>query len=145
MLKFWSEIPTARAREMVADVATWIWVSVWVVIGAKIYAVISAFAEAGRVLQQGGANIQGAGATLGGAIGDVPLIGPGIGDLTTGAFATAGDPFVFVGRELEALLILIARLLALLVVGVMVVLAITTIVVARWRRWAEQNELLPGP
>ena len=34
MLKFWSELPAARLREMVADVATWAWVSLWVVVGA---------------------------------------------------------------------------------------------------------------
>src|SRR5688500_14754360 len=121
MLKFWSELPTARAREMTADLATWIWVSLWVVVGVRIHDGISWFAEAGRVLQAGGANIQGAVATLGGAFDDIPLVGPGIGDLTTGAFATAGDPFIYVGRELESMLILIARLLALLVVAVMVV------------------------
>jgi hypothetical protein len=121
MLKFWSEVPSARAREVVADIATWIWVSLWVVVGVRIHDAISSFAEAGRVLQAGGTNIQGAGAALGGAFADVPLVGPGIGDLTTDAFATAGDPFIYVGRELESLLILIARLLALLVIGVMVV------------------------
>ena len=121
MLKFWSELPSARARELAADVATWIWVSVWVLIGAKIHDAISSFAEAGRVLQRGGANIQGAGATLGGALADVPLVGPGIGDLTMGAFGTVSEPFIYVGHELESMLILIARLLALLVVGVMVV------------------------
>lgn len=121
MLKFWSETPAARAREMVADVATWAWVALWAVIGAKIHEVISSFAEAGRVLQAGGTNIQGAGVTLGNAMAEVPLVGPGIGDLTTGAFATAGDPFIYVGQELESLLILVARLLALLVVAVMVI------------------------
>lgn len=121
MLKFWSEIPAARAREVVADLATWIWVSLWVVVGARIHDVISSFAEAGRVLQAGGTNIQGAGAALGGAFAEVPLVGPGIGDLTTGAFGTAGEPFIYVGRELESMLILIARLLALLVIGVMVI------------------------
>lgn len=121
MLKFWSETPAARAREMIADVATWAWVALWAVVGAKIHEVISAFAEAGRVLQAGGTNIQGAGATLGRAMADVPLVGPGIGDLTTGAFDTAGDPFIYVGQELESLLILVARLLALLVVAVMVI------------------------
>ena len=121
MLKFWSETPAARTREIVTDVATWTWVALWVVVGAKIHDVISSFAEAGRVLQAGGANIQGAGATLGNAMADVPLIGAGIDDLATGAFDTAGDPFIFVGRELESMLILIARLLALLVVGLMII------------------------
>ena len=121
MLKFSSEIPTARAREMVADVATWAWVALWVVIGARVHDTLSAFAEAGRVLQDGGQNIQGAGATLGEALRGLPLVGTGIDDLATGAFGTAGEPFIYVGQELESLLILIARLLALLVVGVMVI------------------------
>ncbi len=105
----------------VADLATWIWVSLWVIVGVRIHDVISSFAEAGRVLQAGGTNLQGAGVTLGNAMADVPLVGAGIDDLATGAFDTAGDPFIYVGRELESMLILIARLLALLVVGVMVV------------------------
>lgn len=121
MLKFWSEIPAARAREVVADLATLIWVSLWVLVGVRIHDAISSFAEAGRVLQAGGTNIQGAGASLGDAFDGVPLVGPGIGDLTTGVFGTAGEPFIYVGRELESMLILIARLLALLVVGVMVI------------------------
>lgn len=121
MLKFWSETPAARTREIVADVATWIWVAFWAVVGLKIHDVIAAFAEAGRVLQAGGTNIQGAGATLGNAMADVPLVGAGINDITTGAFDTAGDPFIYVGHELESMLILVARLLALLVVGVMVI------------------------
>jgi hypothetical protein len=121
MLKFWSELPAARLREMVADVATWAWVSLWVVVGAKIHGVISSFAEAGRVLQTGGHNIQGAGVTLGDAFTGVPLVGAGIDDIATNAFGTAGEPFIYVGRELESMLILIARLLALLVIGVMVI------------------------
>lgn len=121
MLKFWSETPAARAREIVADVATWAWVSLWVVVGAKIHEVISSFAEAGRVLQTGGHNIQGAGVTLGDAFTGVPLVGAGIDDIATNAFGSAGEPFIYVGRELESLLILIARLLALLVIGVMVI------------------------
>lgn len=121
MLKFWSEVPSARAREIAADVATWLWVALWTVVAARIHALISSFAEAGRVLQTGGQNIQGAGATLGEAFRGVPLVGDGIDDLATGAFGTAGEPFIFVGQELESLLILIARLLALLVAGVMVI------------------------
>ncbi len=121
MLKFWSELPAARAREMVADVATWAWVALWAVIGLKIHDVIAQFAEAGRVLQAGGTNIQGAGASLGDAFTEVPLVGVGIDDLATKAFGSAGEPFIYVGHELESMLILIARLLALLVVGVMVI------------------------
>jgi hypothetical protein len=121
MVKFWSEVPSARAREVVADIATWAWVSLWVLIAVRIHDAIHSFSEAGRVLQTGGTNIQGAGVTIGEAFRDVPLVGEGIDNVATGAFETAGDPFIFVGAELESLLILIARLLALLVVGVMVI------------------------
>ncbi|MEO5884189.1 MAG: hypothetical protein ABIQ58_01560 [Candidatus Limnocylindrales bacterium] len=120
-MKFWSEIPSARAREVAADVATWAWVALWAVVGVRIHDTIASFAEAGRVLRQGGQNIQGAGAALGDGLRGLPLVGEGVDDLANGAFASAGEPFIFVGQELESLLILIARLLALLVVAVMVV------------------------
>ncbi len=121
MLKFYSEVGTARTRELIADLATWAWVALWVVIGVRIHDAISGFAEAGRVLQGGGRNIQGAGAQLGDALNGVPVIGAGIDSLATGAFDTAGAPIVQAGQELEALLIFIARLLGLLVVAVMLV------------------------
>ncbi len=121
MLKFWSEVPSARAREVVTDVATFAWVTLWVLVADRIHDAISSFSEAGRVLQTGGTNIQGAGATIGDAFRDVPLVGAGIDSVATGAFESAGDPFIFVGQELESLLILIARLLGLLVVAVMLV------------------------
>ncbi len=121
MLKFWSEVPAARAREVAADLSTWAWVALWAVVGARIHDAISAFAEAGRILQGGGLNIQGAGASLGGALRGVPLVGEGIDDLATSAFGTAGEPFIYVGQELESLVILIARLLAILVVAVMLI------------------------
>lgn len=121
MLKFWSEVPSARAREVVTDLATWAWVALWVVIGARIHDTISMFAEAGRALQGGGRSIQGAGTSLGDALGGLPLVGEGIDGLATGAFKTAGEPFVYVGQELESLIILIARMLAVLVVAVMLI------------------------
>ncbi|CAN5580371.1 hypothetical protein BH20CHL7_BH20CHL7_06420 [soil metagenome] len=121
MLKFWSEVPSARAREVVADVATWAWVSLWAVIGLRIHDTISSFAEAGRVLQQGGRDIQGAGAALGDGLRGLPLIGEGMDDLASTTLGSAGEPFIYAGRELESLLILIARLLTLLVIGVTVI------------------------
>ena len=121
MYKFYSETAAARMREIVADVSTWIWVAFWVVIGSRIHDAISQFTEAGRVLQAGGTNIEGAGAAVGGALRGVPLIGEGIEDIVTGAFGTAGEPFIYVGQELVSLVILIARLLAILVVAVFVV------------------------
>jgi hypothetical protein len=119
MLKFYSEVWPARIREVAADVATWAWVVLWTLIGLRIFEVIAQFAEAGRVLRGGGENLRGAGVTLGKALEGVPLVGAGINDLTTQAFGAAGQPFIQVGHELEDLLLFIARLLAVIVVGVM--------------------------
>jgi hypothetical protein len=121
MLKFYSEVGTARVREMLADLTTWAWVALWTVVGLRIHEAISAFAEAGRVLRGGGENLQAAGESLGNALNGVPLIGEGIDSLATGAFEAAGQPFIQTGQELEALLLFVARLLALLVVAVMLV------------------------
>lgn len=121
MLKFYSEIPSARLREMLADVSTWLWVAFWALVGLRIHDAIAQFAEAGRVLRGGGENIQAAGAQLGNALKGLPLVGAGIDDVTRRTFETAGEPFQYVGGELESLLILIARLLAILVVAVFLV------------------------
>jgi hypothetical protein len=121
MFKFYSEIPGARIREMLADLSTWAWVALWTVIGLRIHDAIAGFAEAGRILRGGGDNIEAAGAQLGDALAGLPLVGAGIDDVTTRTFATAGEPFQYVGGELESLLILIARLLAILVVAVFLI------------------------
>lgn len=121
MLKFWSEVPSARLRELVADVATWAWVALWVAVASRVHATISGFAEAGRAISRGGANIEAAGVQLGDAVSGLPLVGEQARDLSRSSFQTAGAPFVFVGNELEELLILIAVLLTVLVLGVMLI------------------------
>jgi hypothetical protein len=121
MPTFYSEARAMRAREIASDVATWLWVALWVVIGSRIYGAIAQFSAAGQVLQDGGANLGKAGADLGDALGGVPLVGQALDDIATGALGTAGAPFIVAGQELEDLLILIARLLAALVVAVMLI------------------------
>jgi len=43
---------------VVADVATWTWVSLGALVGLRLHDTISSFAEPGRILQQGGRNIR---------------------------------------------------------------------------------------
>src|SRR5260221_6436621 len=118
MFKFWSEVPSARLREVAADVATWAWLLLWVPVGARIYGFIAGFAETGRVLARGGTSLQAAGADLGGQLSGIPLIGESIGTGTTGAFRTAGEPLIYVGSQLVDLFLFIATLLGILVVAV---------------------------
>lgn len=121
MIKFWSEVPAARLREIAADVATWIWVSFWVLAAHRVYTTIEGFSAVGRAIGRGGQNIQSAGDQIGESLGGLPLVGEGVRGLASTAFGAAGEPFVFVGGELEQLLILIARLLAILVLAVMLI------------------------
>lgn len=120
-MKFWSEVPAARAREVLADVATWIWVSLWAVIAYRLYSTLAGFAEVGRAIGRGGSNIQAAGFSVGDALKGIPLVGEQVQGMTESAFGLAGEPFVFVGNELEQLLLIIAALLGLLVLGVTLV------------------------
>jgi len=118
MLKFWSEVPAARLREVAADFATWAWVALWVTIGSRIYGAIAAFAESGRVLASGGRNLQQAGVDLGGSLSGIPLVGQSIQAGATDAFRTAGQPLIYVGSQLVDLFLFIATLLGILVVAV---------------------------
>lgn len=134
MLKFWSEVGSARLREMTADIATWAWVALWAVVGWRIYSAIAGYAEAGRVLASGGTRLQGAGVDLGGALAGVPFIGESIQKLSTDSFRTAGEPLIFVGSELEGLILLVATLLGVLVVAVMLIPWLSRYVPWRARR-----------
>jgi hypothetical protein len=117
-MKFWSEVPSARLREMIADFATWGWVALWVVVADRLYTTISGFAQIGRTLRQGGLNIEAAGDQLGTSLGGVPLIGEQVRGLTVSAFGTAGEPFVYVGDQLVQLILLIAAVLVVILLGV---------------------------
>ena len=121
MFTFWSETRGRRNREVAADVATWIWVAIWSVVALRIHNAISGFAEAGHALERGGEALRAAGAQLGGSLDGVPVIGHAVGDVTRSAFGGASEPFVFVGSELVDLITLVARVLAVLVLGVALV------------------------
>ena len=121
MVTFWSETPGRRRREVVADVTTWAWVALWSVIAFRIHNAIADYAEVGRALERGGTAIGNAGAQVGASLEGLPLVGAGARDIAQRAFLGAGEPFVFVGSELVDLITLIARVLALLIVGVAVI------------------------
>jgi hypothetical protein len=137
MLKFWSEVPSARVREMVADVATWAWVALWVTIGSRIYGAIAGFAESGRVLASGGRNLQQAGVDLGGSLSGIPFVGESIQTGATDAFRTAGEPLIYVGSQLVELVLFIATLLGILVVAVALLPWLSRYVPWRARRLAD--------
>ncbi len=136
-MKIWSERPGARAREIVADAATLVWIVIWATIGIRLYGFLAHMAEAGRLVRDGGSGITGAGERVGQALEGIPLVGEGAASGVRGAFAGAGDPLVQFGTDLERLLITIAALLGLMLVAIALVPWLNRYLpwrVARWRR-----------
>jgi hypothetical protein len=136
-MTFWSEVPSARAREVVADVATWTWVSLWVVLAFRLYSRLAEFAEVGRAIGRGGTNIQSAGGQIADSLGGLPFVGEQVRGLTRSAFGSAGEPFISVGGQLEQLLLMIAALLGILVLAVTLLPWLNRYLPWRARRLAE--------
>jgi hypothetical protein len=139
MVKFWSEVPSARLREMAADFATWAWVALWAAVGWWTYSAIAGYSESGRIMATGGTRLEAVGVDLGTALNGIPIVGQGIQDLAVNAFHTAGQPLIAVGSDLEGLILLIARLLGLLVVAVTLIPWLSRYVPWRARRLTDMR------
>ncbi len=114
MIKLWSELPGARARELVADVATIVWIVFWGSIVWQLFQFLSSFAQAGRSVRDGGDSMIQSGRDLGDSLSGLPLVGSQARDIARDAFASAGTPISSFGTELEQFIFVIAAVLAIL-------------------------------
>ena len=114
MIKIWSELPVARVKEQVADVATLLWVVFWGSIVWRLFQFLAGFAEAGRTIRGGGQTMVQGGRDLGDSLAGLPLIGSQVRDIARDAFAGAGRPLSDFGTELEQFIFVVAIVLALL-------------------------------
>ena len=112
MIKIWSELPLARTREQIADVATLLWVTFWGGIVWQLFQFLVGFAQVGRVVHDGGQNMTQAGVDLGESLAGLPLVGAQVRDLTSGAFALGGKPMADLGTELEQFITIVSIVLA---------------------------------
>ncbi len=134
MIKIWSELPRARSREVLADVATLIWVVFWGRIVWLLYELIAGFAGAGRTINEGGTNLTQAGLDLGASLRDLPLVGEAVSGLVTDALAGAGQPLSDFGNELETFILIVAAVLALLLALITLVPWLSRYFPWRWGR-----------
>jgi hypothetical protein len=133
----WSERPLMRAGEILADVTTLLWLTIWISLGVRLYGLLANLAESGRLVRRGGTEITGAGESIGSALEGIPLVGEGAADGIRGALAAAGEPLIVFGTDLERLLIIIAAVLGGLLVAVAVIPWLNRYLpwrIARWRR-----------
>jgi hypothetical protein len=114
MLKIWSELPVARLKEQLADVATLIWVVFWGSIVWQLFQFLSGFAEAGRLVRAGGEGMVQSGVNLGDSLAGLPLVGQQASDIARDAFGGAGRPLSDFGTQLEQFIFVVAIVLALL-------------------------------
>jgi hypothetical protein len=134
MLKLWSELPGARARELAADIATLLWVALWATVSCRLYEMLAKFAEVGRVIQQGGQNLETAGRQIGSALGGIPVLGAGAADRAHFAIASAARPFFMVGSYMERVLLISAFLFSLIVLAAALALWLHRYIPWRWDR-----------
>lgn len=121
MIKLWSELPVARTKELVADVATLLWVLFWGNVVWQIFHALAVFAEGGRLIRTGGQTMVQAGRDLGDSLADLPFVGTQLRDTARDAFADVGQPLSVFGTGFEQFILTVAfvisLLLALLTIG----------------------------
>jgi hypothetical protein len=114
MIKLWSELPAARTKELIADVATLLWVVFWANVVWQLFKFLSSFAEAGRRVHGGGETMIQGGRDLGESLAGLPVVGSQARDVARTVFAGAGAPLSDLGTELEQFIFVVAIVLALL-------------------------------
>jgi hypothetical protein len=114
MIKIWSELPVARLKEQVADVATLAWVVFWGSVVWQLFQFLAGFAGAGRVIRAGGETMVQSGRDMGESLAGLPVVGSQARDIARDAFAGAGRPLSDFGTQLEQFIFVVAIVLALL-------------------------------
>jgi hypothetical protein len=146
-MHIWSERPGSRVRELVADILTLLWLTIWISLGIRLYGFLAHLAGAGRLVREGGAGITDAGETIGSALQGIPLVGEGAAAGVRGALAGAGAPLITFGTDLERLLIMVSALLGLLLVAAAVVPWLNRYLpwrIAKWRRLNAASRAIRG-
>jgi hypothetical protein len=138
-MRAFSEVPTRRTQELVADGATLVWILLWLFIGVQVYTGLAELASVGTSIGDAGAGFDSAGATLEGVLSQLPVVGPGVADLVGSAFDGVADPLVTAGADLEELLVTVAAVLALLVVAVALIPWLNRYLPWRRQRWQRLN------
>jgi len=90
MIKIWSELPAARLKEQIADIATFAWVAFWGSLVLQLYRFLASFADAGRLIHDGGQTLTQGGRDLGDSLRGLPVVGEQVAGLTRDTLGGAG-------------------------------------------------------
>lgn len=134
MIKIWSELPGARAKEQIADVMTVLWVGLWGSLAWRLFQFLASFAEAGRTIRAGGDTMIQSGRDLGESLSGLPLVGVQLRGIARDAFAGPGRPLADFGTQLEQFIVVVAVVLALILALVTLVPWLSRYLPWRWER-----------
>ena len=134
MMKLWSELPAARSKELVADLATLAWVLFWGGIVWQLFQFLVGFAEAGRAVHDGGENLVRGGRDLGDSLAGLPVVGSQVRDIARDAFGGAGRPLSDFGTQIEQFIVIVSVVLTLVLALVTLGPWLTRYLPWRWER-----------
>ena len=117
-MKIWSELRLAQSREVAADAATAAWSILWAWISWQLYTTLASFAQAARLVRDGGVNLRSAGADISASTSGLPVVGEQLSAVVKSSITAAANPFVDFGSELETLILVLAAVISLLVLAV---------------------------
>jgi len=125
-MQIYSASPTARARQMTADIVAIAAIVLFAVLGTVTASLISALAELGRGIQDAGQGFQSTMSDAASAIGDIPLVGRGAGTPFESA-SEAGAALAAAGRDQQQLVHTLA-----IVAGLIVALVPIALIARYW-------------
>ena len=91
-MKIWSELPAAQSREVVADAATLLWLILWASIAWRLFALLSSFSQAARLVHDGGVNLRSAASDISANTSGVPVVGEQLSAVVKSSITTAANP-----------------------------------------------------
>ena len=141
----YAETPALRTRQLVGDALLLLWCAVWLRVGFAVHGAVERLAGPGRSLQDAGGGLRDGLAGAAERADDVPLVGGGL-RAPLDAAAGAGDALVRAGEAQERAVGQLALLLAVVVVALPVLWALSRRVPARlaWSREARAGRALRG-
>jgi hypothetical protein len=134
MVKIWSELRTERLKELIADIATLAWTLFWAGLVWTFFQFLVGFAEAGRVIRNGGQTVISGGRDLGESLAGIPFVGENLENIARDTFGDLGRPLSEFGADMEKFIVLVAVVLAAIVAVVTIGPWLNRYLPWRWRR-----------
>ncbi len=131
-MKFYSDLPSHRLAQVVADVLVVLWIASWIWIGHAVHDATLHLAEPGLRTASAATSLAGGLGDAGAYLNDVPLVGDGISSPFDRA-AEASNSLASAGRSEVAAVQDLARWLGISIALIPILIVVSRVVPGRWR------------